>query len=347
MLPNSPKISVIVPVYKAEAYLHRCVDSLLAQTFQDFEVLLIDDGSPDRSGEICDEYARKDSRVRVFYKENGGVSSARNLGLDHVKGEWICFVDSDDYVDRTYIDDLLSAININYEKELVVQGYKITTPAGAIVDEKLFESGVVLRDSFIELFSAYNLCSFGFPWSKLFLGEIIRNFNIRFETSVSYSEDLLFVFDYVCHVEKVVFLENTSYFYVDNLNSLTKKVSNFSIENNGFHLFLDRMKAISVHCGIPNEHLLISSKDALSVFLYRILTSIYNRKLVSVVSSVRLLKQIYKDYAGLLPISTSGGMILICILKMLRLRCFFMVDLTMRLYMFLYPIKRIVMHYFK
>jgi len=92
----NPKISVIVPVYKAEAYLRRCVNSILAQTFQDFEVLLIDDGSPDKSGKICDDYVKKDSRVRVFHKENGGVSSARNLGLDNAVGRYIAFVDSDD-----------------------------------------------------------------------------------------------------------------------------------------------------------------------------------------------------------------------------------------------------------
>lgn len=84
-----PKISVIVPVYNTEKYLHRCVDSILAQTFTDFELLLIDDGSTDSSGAICDEYAQKDSRVRVFHKENGGASSARNLGLDNATGEWI------------------------------------------------------------------------------------------------------------------------------------------------------------------------------------------------------------------------------------------------------------------
>lgn len=83
----TPKISVIVPVYKAENYLHRCVDSLLAQTFEDFEILLVDDGSPDASGSICDEYAQKDHRIRVFHKENGGVSSARQCGIDHAQGE--------------------------------------------------------------------------------------------------------------------------------------------------------------------------------------------------------------------------------------------------------------------
>ena len=100
-------VSVIVPVYKAEKWLHRCVDSILAQTMEDFELLLIDDGSPDRSGEICDEYAAKDSRVRVFHKENGGVSSARNLGLDNAQGEWISFVDADDILPEKALSDFL------------------------------------------------------------------------------------------------------------------------------------------------------------------------------------------------------------------------------------------------
>ena len=99
-------ISVIVPVYNTEKYLHRCVDSILAQTFTDFELLLIDDGSTDSSGAICDESAQKDSRVRVFHKENGGVSSARNLGLDKAKGKWVTFVDSDDWIKESFLNKL-------------------------------------------------------------------------------------------------------------------------------------------------------------------------------------------------------------------------------------------------
>ena len=100
-----PLVSVIVPVYKAEKYLHKCVDSLLAQTMTDFEVLLINDGSPDRSGAICDEYAAKDSRIRVFHKENGGVSSARNLGILESQGKYITFVDSDYWLSPCYLAD--------------------------------------------------------------------------------------------------------------------------------------------------------------------------------------------------------------------------------------------------
>ncbi len=103
---NNPKVSIIVAVYKAEDYLHRCVDCLLAQTFTDFEILLVDDGSPDRSGEICDKYAEKDNRVRVFHKENGGVSSARQCGLDHALGEYTIHADSDDWVEPNMLEEL-------------------------------------------------------------------------------------------------------------------------------------------------------------------------------------------------------------------------------------------------
>lgn len=128
----TPKISVIVPVYKAEAYLRRCVDSILAQTFQDFEVLLIDDGSPDRSDEICDEYARKDSRVRVFHKKNGGAAAARKIGVYESIGDWIMFVDSDDTIPCHAMEELFNLQdkadiicgNVNFSNNLIFKYQK-------------------------------------------------------------------------------------------------------------------------------------------------------------------------------------------------------------------------------
>ena len=103
---NSPEISIIVPVYKVERYLNECIDSILAQTFTDFELILVDDGSPDGCPALCDAAAAKDSRIRVIHKPNGGVSSARNAGLDAVRGNWIGFVDSDDSIDPSYYEKL-------------------------------------------------------------------------------------------------------------------------------------------------------------------------------------------------------------------------------------------------
>lgn len=158
----TPKISVIVPVYKAENYLHRCVDSLLAQTFQDFEILLVDDGSPDRSGEICDEYAQKDKRIRVFHKENGGVTSARSLGVKSANGIYIFFVDSDDEVPDYALQVLFSATSKQYDivvgrmddgkykkEELTVEEFRSYTiegkylpcgPCGRLIKSTLFNA---------------------------------------------------------------------------------------------------------------------------------------------------------------------------------------------------------------
>ena len=117
-----PLVSVIVPVYNTEKYLHRCIDSILSQTFSDFELLLIDDGSTDQSGTICDEYARKDSRVKVFHKENGGVSSARNLGLDNTRGEWVTFCDSDDFIHKDMCRTLMNNIQEDEDADIIVCG---------------------------------------------------------------------------------------------------------------------------------------------------------------------------------------------------------------------------------
>lgn len=116
-----PVISVIVPVYKAEKYLHRCVDSILSQTFTDFELILIDDGSPDNCGSICDEYSRKDKRITVIHKENGGVTSARATGVKNAKGEYITFVDADDHIFKETLDTLLKGMSTNID--IVIGSY--------------------------------------------------------------------------------------------------------------------------------------------------------------------------------------------------------------------------------
>ena len=119
------EISIIVPVYKVEKYLRRCIDSIAAQTFTDWECILVDDGSPDDSGTICDEYAENDKRFRVFHQENAGVSAARNKGLDEAKGEWICFVDSDDWIEKEMLEKMYN-LAVKNKAEVVVCGCKMT-----------------------------------------------------------------------------------------------------------------------------------------------------------------------------------------------------------------------------
>lgn len=190
-----PKISVIVPVYNTEKYLHRCIDSILAQTFTDFEVLLIDDGSTDSSGTICDEYAAKDSRVRVFHKANGGVSSARNLGLDNAKGEWISFVDADDWVENNWLEILLEIISKDDDLKIVRFGYFCNE--GDLEHKIVSEQDHILveKEDFLEQNDVIGY--YAMLWNSLFKYDIIGD-KVRFDTTLNWSED--FIFSYECYL---------------------------------------------------------------------------------------------------------------------------------------------------
>ncbi len=185
---NNPKISIIVPVYNVEQYLPRCMDSILAQTFTDFEVLLVDDGSKDRSGAICDEYAAKDARIRVFHKPNGGVSSARNVGLDEAKGEWVNFVDADDIVSDDCLEKLLAPADD--EVDIVIGDFQ---PFGITFEKKALENRRYSNSLWGAcLAERMKTMPFGVPWGKLFRNGIIRTNGIRFDENIHFNEDSLF-----------------------------------------------------------------------------------------------------------------------------------------------------------
>ena len=139
-----PEISVIVPVYKVEKYIHRCIDSILNQTFRDFELIMVDDGSPDNCGAICDEYAAKDNRVVVIHQENGGLSAARNAGIDwaftNSNSEWLNFIDSDDWVHPEYLQKLYDAAKCN-NVSVSVCGFERTCGE----EPEIIEANIVYR----------------------------------------------------------------------------------------------------------------------------------------------------------------------------------------------------------
>ncbi len=201
---HSPKISVIVPVYNTEQYLHRCIDSILAQTFTDFELLLINDGSTDSSGAICDGYAQKDSRIRVFHKENGGVSSARNVGLDNATGEWITFCDSDDEVNGWGItnsdgsDLILGAVEVQKLNE--------KTKLQSFSNEHLWgeQLTIFLEENLHQ--QIFSVC-----WAKYFKRELIGK--LRFDTSMKIGEDTVFMLRYLNLVNCISFNRKFIYTY--------------------------------------------------------------------------------------------------------------------------------------
>ena len=209
---NNPLISVIVPVYNTEKYLRRCIDSILAQTYQDFELLLIDDGSKDSSGAICDEYASKDARVRVFHKENGGVSSARNVGLDNAKGEWITFCDSDDEVKPNWLD--LFCMQISYGVDLVAQGLIFDDSRSSKQDGKVKVRGFTyIGDVYKSIDFLYQESLVGYLYIKAFKRGIIEKNNIRFNVAYNYREDEEFFLRYCIFIDKASGISDSGYIY--------------------------------------------------------------------------------------------------------------------------------------
>lgn len=217
-----PKISIIVPVYKVENYLSQCVDSILNQTFADWECILVDDGSPDGSGVICDEYAQKDARIHVIHKENRGVSAARNTGLSAAQGEYIYFIDSDDYVEREALELLLSKAKQS-EADIMVHGivndyiYKHSSTAVKYVSLPDKDYSTIL-----EMSDRWGLLKG--PVNKLFKNSIIKNKSLRFDESISYGEDTKFTFEYLVHCHSIAFVPRHLYHYCfRNKDSLTSK----------------------------------------------------------------------------------------------------------------------------
>ena len=206
-------ISVIVPIYNAENILYRCVDSILAQSYTDFELLLINDGSIDNSGAICDAYAAMDSRVRVFHKENGGVSSARNLGLDNARGEWITFCDSDDYVGEDWLKSFIDGIT--NDVELVIQGIYYIKNNGKIEIKKLSPycgCTIIEKRELIESLMEQGV--FGYPVTKLFRRCILESYRIRFDIQSSFREDEQFFSKYLLYTNRYKCVEDVNYYYI-------------------------------------------------------------------------------------------------------------------------------------
>ena len=223
-----PEISVIVPVYNVEKYLSECIESVLAQTFSNFELILVDDGSTDSSGDICDSYAKRDLRIKVIHKANGGVSSARNVGINASNGKYITFIDSDDAVDKDFfkiadqeinsrdIDVYISGLSMEtwQDEEIIsTQKYGIAN-AGQYSIKKLLDN--------LEI--GYPLICICGPWCKLFRSEIIKKNSIKFDTSMSLGVDTNFNMDVFLKCRYVYFSNRCFYRYRrGNSNSLFSK----------------------------------------------------------------------------------------------------------------------------
>lgn len=277
-----PKISVIVPCYGVEKYLNRCMESLLNQKLKDIEIILVDDGSPDHVPAMCDEYANRDSRVKVIHKGNGGLGFARNSGLEQATGEYVAFVDSDDYVDIDMYH-LLYDKAISNDVDAVFCGFKMESLNGNWIDSKEVDSiteltGASLTDFMLDMVASapkqpnerrYYMS----VWHAIYRREIIEENNLRFmsERYIA-SEDIPFQVDFLLKANKVIYLPDNLYYYCFNTNSLTAtyKSEKYDRFKRLHYILKDKLKNIKGgseradrffigYCRTQLHHLMLSS----------------------------------------------------------------------------------------
>ena len=215
------KISIIIPIYNCENYVKNCINSLLEQTYSNIEILLIDDGSTDNSYEVCKKFSMKDNRIKVFHKENGGVSSARNFGIKVSTGEYISFIDSDDWVDERYCEILLNGIK--KEADLSVVGFNQTKEVKKITVSYDDNYEVLnTNEAYRYIFREFNF--FGFPWNKLYKKSIIELLGDKpFDEDIHACEDTLFNSRYLTKCSNnIVYNKSHLYCYYQRLDSATK-----------------------------------------------------------------------------------------------------------------------------
>lgn len=220
---DRPSVSIAVPVYNAEKYLRQCLDSVLSQSFSDWECILVDDGSSDGSAHICDEYANKDARFRVFHKENAGVSSARNFGIEVASGEYLIFLDSDDFLEKKCLENLLCR---QYIPDLTVFAFSKVKGGNVVGIKKLHsifsDNPARVKEILLNMKAdSYTSDAFCFPWNKLLRLTLIKENDVKFPLDIHLREDEIFMYRYLNACKSLEVLSEPLHFYRITQSGLT------------------------------------------------------------------------------------------------------------------------------
>lgn len=265
-------ISIIIPVYNSEVTLRRCLDSVINQSISDWELILIDDGSTDKSGEICDEYTVKDQRIRVFHKKNGGVSSARNTGLYHAKGKWGAFIDADDFVRESYLGNLLE--HSQKQVDLVISYAEIHN--GNNIQKELYPAKLVDKTNFESIFIENDMNWHTSPWSKLYKRNIIEEHHLRFCEGMDIGEDAVFLFSYMLCSDRIYISHDTDYcYFAYTPGSLTKRVNSLASEIFTYDQIRTTVESMILKKSIKNSTALRKLNWLIASYQRRILNALY------------------------------------------------------------------------
>lgn len=250
---NTPKISVIVPIFRIEKYLPKCIESLLDQSFFDFELILVDDGSPDNCPKICDDYAKADSRIKVIHKKNGGLLSARKEGLRNAIGKYIAFVDGDDWVDIFYLDTLFKLAEAN-NANLVVTGHfrefdgKIETikpKMAGVYDKTGLDSQIIPNAIFNGEFCEHGISTY--VWNKLFKRELLYNILLNVPNEIIMGEDAAITYSYLAVCKSLVISRIPLYYYRQRHDSIVKSIEDPKTEYYRLGLLMNFLKSKLSH----------------------------------------------------------------------------------------------------
>lgn len=271
-----PSISIIVPVYKVENSIQHCIESILQQTYTDWELILVDDGSPDSSGKICDQYAQKDFRIHSLHQKNGGVSSARNYGLKNVTGKWIVFIDSDDYVEPTYLEDFFLFRNEITLNTIVIQGLIYDTKNSKTFRQ--FSNTIYNSKEIAQGLIENTLLTFGGPYCKLYNAYIINKYNIKFPLNYSYGEDTIFFLRYLAYIDTLILVSSCNYHYIEwNQESLSHKSHRFEELKSYMEDNLSAIKELDKR--FTSSHLLMKSHgNSIDGIMKKMILDIYRLK---------------------------------------------------------------------
>lgn len=327
-----PKLSVIVPVYNSEKYLKKCIDSILNQTYTDFEIILVDDGSGDGSGVICDQYAKKSSKIKVIHKENQGLVAARKTGLENANGEYIGFVDSDDYIGEGMYEALMNDA-LKYDVDISIGGLVLVNENGnsnkllsqfpiGYYGKKDMEENIFSKMLYHSGFIKYGMIPGVVV--KVFKKSVLENGIAKVDNRIKMGEDVAITFNTIFYANSISFVESTEYFYIQHADSMIHKYSPkrmeefmvlheclYSIENKKFKAQLDNFFAYLfvytiTECVLSNE-LNVKQKE---------------REIKTILKNLKVKKVIYSSRFKDIPIKQKIKLLLVkmrCIRLLIKL----------------------------
>lgn len=284
-------VSIIIPVYNAESRFRRCLDSILSQDFSNFECILVDDGSTDGSPSICDEYAKQDARIIVIHKKNGGVSSARNAGLEIAKGKWIVFVDIDDYLKCHHISGMLNTANQSDSIDFTICGFYEIKKTGNT--EHSYQPQMYIgKEHICRMFDTTSLLTYMVPWNKMFRHSIIQEHHIRFDEKLSISEDRLFSYEYMLHIRGAAISAQVTYIHdTTDFSSLSHRAHSFSRLSYRYEKLSLSMKALLNLYSIHDEKILPFVCYDWGIFKSAVFAALEGR---NIIEASRMQRHLYK-----------------------------------------------------